>query len=187
MEELVIRPTTKFIKIAYALVIVLLLAGVIAQSQFKDSLPPGLPSWVIPGIVALLLLWPASRHWAQRFTKMTMVGDKLRYEVGMLSKATRTIQLSKVQDVTVRQSLPQRIAGVGDLTIETAGEASRLTLPNIDAAQSVADRIIEASHNIGVRGILDDGEETRRQSGPDNRGEQGPGQGHGADAGGGRR
>ena len=45
---------------------------------------------------------------------MTMVGDKLRYEVGMLSKATRTIQLSKVQDVTVRQSLPQRIAGVGD-------------------------------------------------------------------------
>ena len=73
MEELVIRPTTKFIKIAYAVVIVLLLAAVIAQSQFKDSLPPRLPSWVIPGVFAMLLLWPASRHWAQRFTKMTMV------------------------------------------------------------------------------------------------------------------
>ena len=185
MEELIIRPTTKFIKIAYAVVIVLLLAAVIAESQVK--LPEGLPSWVIPGIFALLLLWPASRHWSQRFTKMTMVGDKLRYEVGMLSKATRTIQLSKVQDVTVRQSLAQRIVGVGDLTIETAGEASRLTLPNIDSAQSIADRIIDASHNIGVRGILDDGEEARRQSGPDNRGEQGPGQGHGTGPGGGRR
>jgi len=184
MEEMVIRPTTKFIKIGYALVIVLVIASAVAQNQLKDSLSPSLPSWVIPGIFALLLLWPASRHWAQRFTKMTMVGDKLRYEVGMLSKATRTIQLSKVQDVTVRQSLAQRIAGVGDLTIETAGEASRLTLPNIDAAQSIADRIIDASHRIGVRGILDDGEETRRQGGPDNRGEQGPGQGHGAGLGG---
>ncbi len=84
--ELTIRPSTKFIKIGYAAVIVLLVASIIAQSQI--TLPEGLPSWVIPGIVALLLLWPASRHWSQRFTKMTMVGDKLRYETGMLSKAT---------------------------------------------------------------------------------------------------
>src|SRR6266851_2931836 len=78
MEELVIRPSMKFIKIGYAVVIVLLLAAVIAQSQLKDSLPPGLPNWVIPAVFALLLFWPVSRHWQQRFTKMTMVGDKLR-------------------------------------------------------------------------------------------------------------
>ena len=79
---------------------------------------------------------------------MTMVGDKLRYETGMLSKATRTIQLSKVQDVTVRQSLGQRIAGVGDLSIETAGESSRLTFPNIDGPQVIADRIIETGRYV---------------------------------------
>ena len=158
--ELTIRPSTKFIKIGYAAVIVLLVASIIAQNQI--TLPEGLPSWVIPGIFALLLLWPASRHWSQRFTKMTMVGDKLRYETGMLSKATRTIQLSKVQDVTVRQSLGQRMAGVGDLSIETAGETSRLTFPNIDSPQAVADRIIDASHRIGVKGIMDDREETQR-------------------------
>ena len=184
MEELVIRPSLKFIKIGYAVVIVLFLAAVIAQSQLKDSLPASLPNWVIPGVFALLLLWPVSRHWQQRFTKMTMVGDKLRYETGMLSKATRTIQLSKVQDVTVRQSLGQRMGGVGDLSIETAGESSRLTFPNIDAPQAIADRIIDASHRIGVRGIHDDGEETPGQGRPDNRGQQGPGQGHGAGTGG---
>lgn len=162
MEELVIRPTTKFIRIGYAVVIVLLLASIIVQNLFKDLLPPNLPFWLIPGLFALLLLWPASRHWTQRFTKMTMVGDKLRYETGILSKATRTIQLSKVQDVTVRQSVAQRMGGVGDLTIETAGESSRLTFPNIDRPQAIADMIIDASHNIGVRGILDDREETKR-------------------------
>jgi len=184
MEELVIRPSLKFIKIGYAVVIVLFLAAVIAQSQLKDSLPASLPNWVIPGLFALLLLWPVSRHWQQRFTKMTMVGDKLRYETGMLSKATRTIQLSKVQDVTVRQSLGQRMGGVGDLSIETAGESSRLTFPNIDNPQPMADRIIDASHRIGVRGIHDDGEETPGQGRPDNRGQQGSGQGHGAGTGG---
>src|SRR5437870_13292379 len=122
----------KFIKLGYVVVIALLLGAVIVQSQFRESLPETLPSWVIPSLFALLLLWPVSRHWQQRFTKMTMVGDKLRYETGMLSKATRTIRLSKVQDVTVRQSLGQRMAGVGDLSIETAGESSRLTFPNID-------------------------------------------------------
>ena len=162
MEELVIRPTMKFVKLGYAAVIVLVIASVVAQNQFKDSMSPNLPSWVIPGLFALLLLWPASRHWSQRFTKMTMVGDKLRYETGMLSKATRTIQLSKVQDVTVRQSLAQRMGGVGDLSIETAGESSRLTFPNIDGPQAIADMIIDASHRIGVKGITDDREDTKR-------------------------
>src|SRR6266536_2203048 len=128
MEEPVIRPTMKFIKIGYAANILLNLAAGKVQNQRADALPPILPSWLIPGIFALLLVWPASRHLGQRFMKMTMQGDKLRYETGMLSKATRTIQLSKVQDVTVRQSLAQRMAGVGDLSIETAGESSRLTV-----------------------------------------------------------
>jgi uncharacterized membrane protein YdbT with pleckstrin-like domain len=93
---------------------------------------------------------------------MTMIGDKLRYETGMLSKSTRTIQLSKVQDVTVRQSVGQRVAGVGDLTIETAGETSRLTFSNIDGPQEMADRIIDASHRMGTRGTLDGGQEAPR-------------------------
>jgi membrane protein YdbS with pleckstrin-like domain len=187
MEELVIRPTTKFIKAAYVVVALLILGAVIAQNQLKDSIPQDLPGWVIPGLLALLLLWPVSRHFRRQFTKMTMVGDKLRYETGMLSKATRTIQLSKVQDVTVRQSLTQRMAGIGDLSIETAGESSRLTFPNIDRPQAIADNIIDASHRIGVRGILDERDETQGKSGPGNGGEQGSGQGHGSGLGGGGR
>jgi len=160
MEELVIRPTMKFVKLGYLVVGGLFLAALVLQSRWKDQ-PKNLPPWLIPAVFAALLLWPASRHLRQRFTVMTMVGDKLRYETGMLSKSTRTIQLSKVQDVTVRQTLAQRMGSVGDLSIETAGESSRLTFPNIDAPQAIADRIIDASHRIGVKGIVD-GEETKR-------------------------
>ena len=183
MQELVIRPTTKFIKFGYLVVLVLVAGSAIAVSQITNW-PQDVPKWVIPVAFALLLIWPISRHIEQRFTVMTIIGDKLRYETGMLSKATRTIQLSKVQDVTVRQSLAQRMGGVGDLSIETAGESSRLTFPNIDGPQAVADQIIDASHRIGVRGIMDDGQEIKRQSGPDNGGEQGPGKSHGTGTGG---
>jgi uncharacterized membrane protein YdbT with pleckstrin-like domain len=161
MEELIVRPSMKFIRLGYVVVIVLIIGAAVAQNQFKDSLPPSLPPWAIPAAFALLLIWPITRHWEQRFTKMTMIGDKLRYETGMFSRSTRTIQLSKVQDVTVRQSLGQRMGGVGDLSIETAGESSRLTFPNIDRPQFIADKIIDESHKIGVRGILDEPKEPK--------------------------
>jgi hypothetical protein len=40
---------------------------------------------------------------------------------------------------------------VGELSIETAGEASRLTVHNLDDPQAIADHIVEVSH-AGSRG-----------------------------------
>jgi hypothetical protein len=45
--------------------------------------------------------------------------------------------------------------GIGNISIETAGESSRLTLENIDEPRAVADRILDTSRNTpqkkGVR------------------------------------
>src|SRR5260370_21157275 len=133
MEELVIRPSSKFIKLAYEVVILLIIGAAIAQNQFPDRFG-NWPRWALPAVFALLLLWPASRHWRQRFTKMTMIGDKLRYETGIMSKSTRTIQLSKVQDVTVRQTLGQRVAGLDDLSIESREENEGLNVRTSEPA-----------------------------------------------------
>jgi uncharacterized membrane protein YdbT with pleckstrin-like domain len=76
---------------------------------------------------------------------MTILDDRLRYETGLLSRTTRTILVSRVQDVTVRQRLGQRLFGLGDLSIETAGEASRLTISQVDRPQEIADRINQLS------------------------------------------
>lgn len=138
-----IHPTLKFIRLGYAAVAAAVVAAAVAWQMWLPEYP-----W-LPAVPLVLLLWPAQRHIRRGFTKVTVTGDKLRYESGFLSKSTRTIQLTKVQDVRVDQTLGQRIFGVGNLSIETAGETSRLTVINIDSPQEVADAIMEAAQSAG--------------------------------------
>jgi uncharacterized membrane protein YdbT with pleckstrin-like domain len=154
MEDMVIRPTMKFIKLGYAVVLLLIVAGVILfftmipqNNEWRDK------PW-ITAAPALLLIWPVRRHIVRHFTKATIAGDKLRYEVGALAKSTRNISLPKVQDARVDQSVIQRMFGIGNLSIETAGEASRLTIRNVDRPQQVADEILAASHGAAGPGQI---------------------------------
>lgn len=154
MEDTVIRPTMKFIKLGYAVVLLLIVAGAVLFFTMvpQDNEWRNRP-WVV-ALPALLLIWPIRRHLAQRFTKATIAGDKLRYEVGVLAKTTRNISLPKVQDARVDQSVIQRMFGIGDLAIETAGEASRLTIENVDRPQEIADQILAASHGAAGKGQI---------------------------------
>jgi membrane protein YdbS with pleckstrin-like domain len=146
MAEMIIRPTMKFIYMGYVVVIVIVVALVVAMEriQMPSQIPTALQPW-IPWLPVLLLLWPVKRHLLNRLTKMTILDDKLRYERGLMSRTTRTILISRVQDVTVHQRVGQRLFGVGDLSVETAGEASRETIVNIDRPKEIADHINELS------------------------------------------
>jgi len=104
----------------------------------------------LPIAAALTVLWPIERHIRRQSVKVTVSGDKLRYESGFLSTSTRLIPLPKIQDVRVNQTLLQRMLDVGNVAIETAGEASRLTLRNLDRPHAVAEEILEASGEAGV-------------------------------------
>jgi len=44
--------------------------------------------------------------------------------------------------VRVDQGMAQRLFGIGNLSIETAGESSRLTLHNVDSPQALADELM---------------------------------------------
>ncbi|MGA2610458.1 MAG: PH domain-containing protein [Terriglobia bacterium] len=146
MSEMIIRPTMKFIYMGYAVVVLIVAALVVAtmRLQWPPSVPSAWQPW-IPWLPVILLLWPLKRHLRNRFTKMTILDDRLRYETGILSRNTRTVQLSKVQDVTVHQRLGQRILGLGDLSIETAGKSSWEAIVNIDRPQEIADHINQLS------------------------------------------
>jgi uncharacterized membrane protein YdbT with pleckstrin-like domain len=138
MPDLTIRPTAKFIK-AGAIVAAVVALGleILYLVQWSDTVT----HWVMLA-PPLLLLWPASRWMRRQYSKTTITGDRLRYEVGVAAKSTRNIQLSKIQDVRVDQGITQRMWNVGNLSIETAGEASRLTLRNVDSPQALADEIM---------------------------------------------
>jgi putative membrane protein len=147
MSEMIIRPTMKFIYMGYVVTFLIVVASVIALMRVQQW-PAGIPSswqaW-IPWLPVLLLLWPVERHIRNRLTKMTILDDRLRYERGLLGRTTRTILISRVQDVTVHQRVGQRIFGTGDLSIETAGAASRETISQIDRPREIADHINELS------------------------------------------
>ncbi len=153
MEDTVIRPTMKSIKLGYALVLLVIVAAAIgfsmipADNEWKDR------PWIL-AVPVVLLIWPIRRHAQRQFTKATISGDKLRYEVGTFGKTTRNISLPKVQDVRVDQSPTQRMFGIGNLSIETAGEASRLTIRNNDQPQAVADQVLAASHGASGPGTV---------------------------------
>jgi uncharacterized membrane protein YdbT with pleckstrin-like domain len=146
MADRVIRPSLKRIKAGYVLAILVIVSAVVAYAWYLE--PDKYPWWV-PAISAVVLLAPIRAHIRRQSVKVTISGDKLRYDVGLLSKTTRNIQLSKVQDVRVDQSLGQRMLGVGTISIETSGEASRLIVHNIDSPHAVADEIIAASQEHG--------------------------------------
>ncbi len=141
MPDLVIQPTKKWIRMEYwaAFLVFCVCVGVYVN-RYQDRVTPWL--LVVPG---LLFVIPVRAHIGQRFTRATLSGDKLHYETGLLSRTTRTIQVSKVQDVRVDQTLGQRLMRIGNLSIETAGETSRLTIENIDDPQVVADTITDAA------------------------------------------
>ena len=101
----------------------------------------------------LILLWPIKRHLQRQAVKLTIAGDKLRYETGLASKSMRIIQLPKVQDVRVIQSFWQRIFGVGNISIETAGENSRLVVENLDQPRELAEQITDASAHLPPTGL----------------------------------
>jgi len=148
MPRMQLRASTKFIKLGY--VICLLLAVAIAV-YLRATGPADDRLWwvlIIPGILAFVVL---TRHIERRLMKLEIFGDRLRFESGFLSKTTRTMELAKVQDVRVDQTLGQRMVGIGDLSFETAGETSRIIMKSIDRPQQAADHILELARAQRIR------------------------------------
>jgi uncharacterized membrane protein YdbT with pleckstrin-like domain len=139
MPDIVIHPTRKWVKFQYTAVFILLCVCVFLWNNYDLS------PWLLI-VPALLFLFPMAGSIKRRFTKMTISGDRLRFDTGILTRSSRTIQLHKVQDVRVDQTLFQRLTSTGTVSFETAGETSRLVFPDVDDPQAVADAIIEAAH-----------------------------------------
>ena len=142
MPDLTIQPTNKWIRIQYWTVFLVLCVCVgLYVNKFADKPSPWV--WLL-ALPALLFFFPLRGQLRRRFTKATLSGDKLRYEAGVFSKTTRTIPVSKIQDVRATQTLGQRLIGVGDVTVGTAGETGALAIANIDNPQLVVEAILNA-------------------------------------------
>lgn len=153
MSDIVIRPSMKFIKAGYLCALLVVCAAIIVQYTYVVDKYPDWRYPYLPLASLLILLWPLKRHVQRQTIKLTISGDKLRYETGLASKSTRIIQLPKVQDVRVIQSVTQRMFNVGNVSIETAGENSRLLVENLDAPGQLAEQLTDFSAHPPSTGL----------------------------------
>ena len=143
MADFTIRPTSKFIMMRTVLAALIFLAlETVWFTQWREVEA----LHFLPMVAPLIFVWPGLKALRRQFTTVTVSGDRMRVETGAGAKSSRLIQLSKVQDVRVDQSMTQRMFGVGNISIETAGEASRLTLEDIDDPQAVANQLLDRAH-----------------------------------------
>ena len=140
MAEMVIRPTMRFIRLGYLAVVVLLAGAVVWWRIERDTL-----SLVAIIVGALLLPWPVSRHIKRQRTCWRLLGGQLRYESGVFTTTVKTIPLANIQDVTVRRKVSQRMWGIGDLRIETAGQSSALEISNVENPDKCAQTILASA------------------------------------------
>jgi len=135
-----VRPTMLFIKIGYAAAIVgaILLTVLLAMVRFVDI------PWFYSLPVALgLLLIPAYYHIKRNMVRYTLTDSKITIDHGLIARTTRNILLTKIQDVTVTASIPQRLLGFGDVVIDNASEVGGTTvLHNINNPRHYADLIL---------------------------------------------
>lgn len=143
-----LRASTKFIKLGYVLCLILAVA---IAAYLKSTGPTDERFWWLLIIPAFLMILLMMRHLKRRMIKLDIMGDRVRYESGFLSKTTRTEQVVKLQDVRVDQSLGQRMMGIGDLSFETAGGTSRIVMHSIDHPQAAADHIMELAKAQNLR------------------------------------
>jgi len=144
METRVVHPSLKPVWVWYAIAGIAIVAGGWVYNSHDKLMDK--PPWLM-AIPALLLIVPIKKHISTRLFRMTIGADRLTLDRGLLSRYSRTIDLAKIQDVTVQQSVWQRIFGMGDVSLETAGEAGQIAIHGIDRAREVRDIILERSRS----------------------------------------
>jgi uncharacterized membrane protein YdbT with pleckstrin-like domain len=136
-----VRPTLLFVKIGYGLAILgaILLTIALGYIPLLRDIP-----WYISIPIALaLLLVPAYYHLKRNMIRYTLTDSKIEIDYGLIARTTRNIPLTKIQDVTVSASIPQRLLGFGDVVVDNASEIGGSTvLHNINNPRQYADLLL---------------------------------------------
>jgi membrane protein YdbS with pleckstrin-like domain len=141
-----IRPTLMFVKMGYVLAAVAALLLVAFTSALLSQWVSVWPS-ILVGL--LLFLIPAYYHFRQKLVKYTLTDSILRIDTGLVSRTTRNVPVTRIQDVTVSATPWQRLLGIGDLIFDNASEqGGKLTLKNINSPKKYADVLLKQMRHL---------------------------------------
>lgn len=136
-----VRPTLLFVKIGYVAAII----GAVLLTILLQFIPllKDIPVYISIPIALGLLLIPAYYHLKRNMIRYTLTDSKIEIDYGLIARTTRNIPLTKIQDVTVSASIPQRLLGFGDVVVDNASELGGTTiLHNINNPRQHADLLL---------------------------------------------
>ncbi len=111
-------------------------------------------SWLV---IPLVIAW-----WKRAEVTLTVTENKIILEKGLLSKDIKEIFLTDIRTVDLKQSLLQRIFGIGDILIATSGTDSYEDMARgLPKARDIQDLISNQRHKVQME------TKTRQEKKPD--------------------
>ncbi len=95
---------------------------------------PAVPAWVVDvllGAIGVSLLWLLGRYVRWSTTTFVITTQRLVLRSGFLARRGREILLRRLNDLSYRQSILERMLGCGSLVIESGGEHGQELVPRL--------------------------------------------------------
>jgi len=127
---------------------VLVLLLVVGGGSYAAAMVPAGPSQgtarAVVAACALAVLTAAVLRPVLRWrtTHHVVTTHRLLLREGLLARRGRDLALSRIADVSFRQTLGQRLVGSGTLTIESAGDGGTVVIERVPDAEGVAQLVI---------------------------------------------
>lgn len=147
-EEVVVdlRPHWLFLAKPVGALVLVIVVAIIAVNQHA----PRLVKWALLALLGVAVVWSLIRYAKWATTNFTVTTDRIVHRTGVLAKHGREIPLDRLNDISYRQSFFERLVGIGDLLVESAGERGQETFPDLPKPgllQNEIYRQIEAQKN----------------------------------------
>ena len=126
--------------------VVLVAAGVAGFLLWASA--PVWFGWVLLAVLVVALVIAGGRVVSWRATSFVVTSSRVVHRHGVLRRTAREIPLSRIQDVTYRQSLTGRLVGIGEVRVESAGSGSAEQVTDLRRpaeVQRVLNRALEAA------------------------------------------
>ncbi len=138
---------------AVALVLVVIAAIAVLAFDLHDIIK------ILVGLAVLATLgWFAKQYAEWTTTNFVLTTSRLIYRSGVIAKSGIEIPLDRINTVFFGQSVIQRIFGMGNLVIESAGEQGRQTFTQISKPQRVQAEIYRQKEEDERRNLTSMGE-----------------------------
>lgn len=118
----------------------------------------GIPYPVIGAVLVIGVVITIGIGWMHRFfTQYTITTKRLNIRNGIFSKTETSTNVDRIQNITVKQSLVDRLLKVGSIDFDTASDdaSDRLIFIGVNNPQELRERIMHARNDENTVGQSD--------------------------------